>query len=61
MAEAQQPGKIPQIVLFLTSTESVHGIYVDEFRRGLRDAGYVDGRDIVLEYRFGNAKIAKSR
>ena len=60
-AHAQQPGKLPQIGVLFTGGKSIHGIYVDVLRRSLRDAGYVDGRDVVLDYRFGNGKRGRIR
>lgn len=60
-AAAQQAGKVPVVGFLLGSSERVHGIYVDRLRQGLRDAGYADGRDIVLEYRFAQGKPGLAR
>jgi putative ABC transport system substrate-binding protein len=51
VAGGQQPA-IP-VVGFLSSLspESSDG-FIDSFRRGLREAGYVDGRNIAIEYRW---------
>lgn len=59
--EAQKPGKIPVIGFLLGSSERVHGKHVERLRQGLKKQGYVDGRDFVLEYRFGdgNRKIVR--
>ncbi len=54
-ATAQQPGKIYRIGVLGTSSERVQGVFVEFLRSGLRDAGYVDGRNIVLDVRFGNS------
>ena len=61
VVEAQQGGKVPVVGFLLGSSERVHGIYVDQLRQGLRAAGYVDGRDIVLEYRFAHGKRSLAR
>src|SRR5437870_13799111 len=53
-AEAQQPGKIPRIG-FLSSSGNPYS--VEAFRRGLRDLGYVDGKNIVIEYRSAEGKL----
>ena len=37
IADAQKPNKVRQIVFLTTSAESLHGIYVEELRRALRD------------------------
>jgi putative tryptophan/tyrosine transport system substrate-binding protein len=48
---AQQPsGKVPRIGI-LTPADSDRTPIFDAFRAGLRDLGYVEGRDIVLEFR----------
>jgi len=50
-ADAQQAGKVPRIgVLSAGSLAGV--IHLEAFREGLRDLGYVEGRNITLEYRF---------
>ncbi len=54
-ATAQQTGKVWRIGVFATSSERVQGVFVEPLRSGLRDAGYVEGRNIVLDVRFGNA------
>jgi putative ABC transport system substrate-binding protein len=49
LAEAQQPGKIPRIgYLSGTGTEAPT---IVGFRRGLRDLGYIEGKNILIEYR----------
>jgi len=54
--EAQQTGKVPVIGFLLGSSKHVQGIHVDQLRRSLQEAGYVDGRNLVLEYRFAQGK-----
>jgi len=46
-AEAQQKEKVYRIGLLSIATVT----YIDAFRQGLRDLGYVEGRTIVIEYR----------
>ena len=49
-ARAQQP-PMP-VIGYLTSLRNDRPNIVDGFRRGLMEAGYVDGRDVTIEYRF---------
>jgi putative tryptophan/tyrosine transport system substrate-binding protein len=52
-AEAQPAAKVPRIgVLANNSLASVSVHYIEPFRQGLRDLGYVEGQNIVVEYRF---------
>jgi putative tryptophan/tyrosine transport system substrate-binding protein len=54
-ARGQQPG-IPVIgYLSTTSAEAAKG-FVADFRRGLRDAGYVEGQNVAIEFRWGNGQ-----
>jgi putative ABC transport system substrate-binding protein len=57
-ARAQQLGKVPRIGYLSPGSASPGPLaYHDEFRRGLRELGYVEGRNIVIEYRFANGKF----
>jgi putative tryptophan/tyrosine transport system substrate-binding protein len=56
LAEAQQPKKVPWIGLLIASSPSPASPRVEAFRQGLRDLGYVEGKDIVIEYRYGEGK-----
>ena len=51
-AEAQQQGKIPRIGFLGNSTAALEENLVTPFREGLRDLGYVEGKNIVVEYRW---------
>jgi putative tryptophan/tyrosine transport system substrate-binding protein len=61
IAEAQQPGKIPRIG-YLTGT-SVSGIAnrIEPFRQGLRDLGYAEGKNIVIEWRGADGNRDRQR
>ncbi len=54
-ATAQQAVKMHRIGVLGASSERVQGVFVEPLRSGLRDAGYVEGRNIVLDVHFGNA------
>jgi ABC-type uncharacterized transport system substrate-binding protein len=55
-AGAQQPRKIARIAFLGTASASVVAERVDAFREGLRKLGYLEGKNIVIEYRFGEGK-----
>ena len=58
-AVAQQSGKLPRIGLLFTGESSPPSPNVEAFRQGLRDLGYVEGKNIVLEYRYAEGKIER--
>jgi putative ABC transport system substrate-binding protein len=53
---AQQAGKIPRIGFMGNSTEALEANLIGPFREGLREHGYQDGRNIVVEYRWAEGK-----
>ena len=50
---AQQPASPRRIGVLLVAW-SIESRMADAFREGLRDAGYVEGRDVVIEWRTAN-------
>ncbi|MGH7773431.1 MAG: ABC transporter substrate-binding protein [Candidatus Binatia bacterium] len=56
-AEAQQPTKIPRIGYLLASSLSAQSARVEAFRQGLRELGYVEGKNVVIEYRSAEGKL----
>ena len=52
MAEAQQPGKTPRLGVLMSGSPEARRAVLDAFRQGLRDFGYTEGQNIVIEYRF---------
>ena len=57
LAEAQQPTKVPRRVGFLISASTdATAPYTEAFRQRLRELGYVEGKNIVLEIRGGGAE-----
>jgi putative tryptophan/tyrosine transport system substrate-binding protein len=54
--DAQQPAKVHRIGMLITGTASTHESFIDAFRRGLRDLGYVEGKNILIEYRYAEGK-----
>ena len=58
-AEAQQPGKVPRIGVLVNSSRSAFASRVEAFKQGLRDLGYVEGRNVVIDYRYSEAKMER--
>ena len=57
-AEAQQPTKVPRIG-YLAAKLSLPLTWprIEAFRQGLRDLGYVEGKNIVIEWRYAEGKL----
>jgi ABC-type uncharacterized transport system substrate-binding protein len=56
-ATAQQPQKIPRIGFLLAPSRSAVAESLDAFREGMRELGYVEGKNIVIEYRYAEGKL----
>ena len=55
-ASAQQPARILRIGILVTSSASFISARVEAFRQQLRTLGYVEGKNIVIEYRYAEGK-----
>ena len=58
-AEAQQTAKVPRIGFLGNSTAALEANLVGPFRDGLRILGYVEGQNIVIEYRWAEGKYER--
>jgi len=55
-AEAQQSGKVYRIVFLGASSPELESELVAAFREGLRDLGYIEGQNIMIEYRWAEGR-----
>jgi ABC-type uncharacterized transport system substrate-binding protein len=55
-AGAQPAGKVARIGFLSPASSTTAPHVVEAFRQGLRDLGYVEGQNIVVEYRYANGK-----
>ena len=55
-AQAQQPGKVPRIGFLDPSTASGSAVLVEAFRQELSKLGWIEGKNITIEYRFAEQK-----
>jgi len=58
-AQAQQPARIPRIGILIGSSASSYSARVEAFRRRLRELGYVEGKNIFIEYRYAEGKLER--
>jgi putative ABC transport system substrate-binding protein len=55
-AQAQQQRKVPRIGYLAATSPSINPARFEAFRQGLRDLGYMEGKNIVIEWRFAEGK-----
>jgi putative ABC transport system substrate-binding protein len=55
--EAQQPAKVPRIGFLFGTSPSAVVARTEAFRQGLRELGYVEGKSIVIEWRYAEGKL----
>jgi len=56
LAEAQQAKKVFRIGVLVSGSVSTTKSRIDAFQRGLRELGYVEGKNIVIEYRYAGGE-----
>ena len=56
LADGQQPGKISRIGFLTTAGRDGQSDRLKSFREGLRELGYVEGQNIVIEFRGAGGK-----
>ena len=56
---AQQTGKVPRIGWLGGPTRESAEPFVQEFQRGLKDLGWVEGQNIVIEWRFAGGQAER--
>ena len=57
VVQAQQPAKIPRVGYLAPASLSALAARTEAFRQGLRDLGYVEGKNIVIEWRSAEGKL----
>ena len=58
-AEAQQSAKVPRLGYLSAGLSSPTPARTEALRQGLRELGYVEGQNIVIEYRFAEGKLGR--
>ena len=55
-AQAQQSLKVPRIGFLDFSSRSSESAYVEAFRQGLLELGYLEGKNIIIDYRYAEGQ-----
>lgn len=58
-AEAQQPGKVHRIGLLISPSAAEMAPFIDAFRQGIQELGYIEGKNLVFEIRGGGAEVGR--
>ena len=58
-ADAQQPKKVARIGFLAPATRTGYQHHTDAFLQGLRELGYVEGQNIVIEYRWADGNFER--
>ena len=56
-AETQQPKKVSRVGYLAGPSRSSMSARTEAFRQGLRELGYIEGKNIVMEYRYAEGKL----
>jgi putative ABC transport system substrate-binding protein len=56
-AEAQQPAKIPRIGVLISASPSIASPRIQAFQQGLRELNYVEGKNLIIEYRYAEGRV----
>jgi putative ABC transport system substrate-binding protein len=59
LAGAQQPKHVPRIGFLGNSTAALEANLIAPFRDGLRALGYIEGQNIIIEYRWAEGKYER--
>ena len=54
-----QAGKVPRIGYLGVTSPSDRPSLLDAFRQGLRELGWVEGQNIVIDYRFAEGRVGR--
>lgn len=60
-AEAQQPTRTPRVGYLVPASPSAIADRREAFRQGLRELGYIEGKNIIVEYRYANGSPDRLR
>jgi putative tryptophan/tyrosine transport system substrate-binding protein len=56
-AEAQQTSKVHRVGVLVTTSRSAGAGNIKAFQQGLRELGYIEGKNIIVEYRYADGKM----
>jgi ABC-type uncharacterized transport system substrate-binding protein len=61
IAQAQQPKKVPRIGYLAGASHAAIAFRLEAFRQGLRELGYLEGKNIGIEYRYSEGNFRRQK
>ena len=61
LATAQLPGKIPRVGFLVGTKPAVVAARTEAFRQGLHELGYIEGKNIIVDYRYAEGDARRER
>ena len=58
-AASAQTGPVYRIGMLETTSESANRANLDAFRKGMREAGYVEGKNLIIDYRSADGQVSR--
>jgi putative ABC transport system substrate-binding protein len=58
-AEAQEPTKVPRIGVLIALPRAAISARIEAFRQGLKELGYIEGKNVLLEYRSAEGDLGR--
>jgi putative ABC transport system substrate-binding protein len=59
VARVQQPARLPRIGILWPNPVTASGHFVDAFRQGLGELGYIEGRNMTIEFRTAEGTVER--
>src|SRR4030095_14781527 len=57
VALAQQPKKLPRVGFLTAGSSTTIAARIEALRQGLRELGYIEDKNVVIEWRFAEGKV----
>ena len=59
MVQAQQTAKVPRVGFLTAGSPSTIAARIEALRQGLRELGYIEDKNVVIEWRFAEGKLER--
>jgi putative ABC transport system substrate-binding protein len=56
-ADSRQPGEVPQVGFLMLGSPNPRSPFLEVFRQALHELGYIEGQNVVFEYRWAEGRL----